>query len=78
MIIEGRCHTNLDDYRREDWVTEFIVRPQVGDYVQSKSGKVLKIVTITHCYDFKEEGLHGISIGKGPEEYCYLDIELHK
>ncbi|KKM02688.1 hypothetical protein LCGC14_1781920 [marine sediment metagenome] len=42
------CFTNLDDYSREDWPTEFSCRPMVGDVVQSCGGKELKVVRVTH------------------------------
>ena len=47
-LITGRCHTNLDDYNRDKWPTVFLCRPQVGDTVESKRGRTLKIVQITH------------------------------
>lgn len=42
------CHTNLDDYIREIWPTEFLCTPRVGDYVTSQNGKRLVICAITH------------------------------
>ncbi len=47
--IPVSCRTNLDDYKREQWPVEMVVRPIVGDRIESKSGKVLKIVSITHA-----------------------------
>lgn len=65
-IIDGHCFTNLDDYQQERWPHKFCVAPKVGDWVRSRSsGKVLKIVQITHIQT----------------EYSYepeLHIELHK
>lgn len=46
--IRGRCKTNLDDYQRETWPTVFSPGIRVGDCVQSKGGKILKVVRITH------------------------------
>lgn len=46
--IEGHCTTNLDGYHTEKWPTLFAGIPQKGDYVRGKSGKVLKVVGITH------------------------------
>ncbi len=48
-MIPVSCRTNLDDYQREWWPTEMLVRPLIGDRVESESGKVLKIVSITHA-----------------------------
>jgi hypothetical protein len=58
------CFTNLDDYRGERWPNYFISPPQKGDYVFSKSGKKLKIVSINHKMDRDDES--------------YLEIELWK
>jgi hypothetical protein len=46
--IPVQCTTNLDDYKREEWPKEFCCRPEKGDMVESKSGKRLMIVDITH------------------------------
>jgi len=48
-LIPINCRTNLDDYQREYWPVEMVARPIVGDRVESVSGKVLKIVSITHA-----------------------------
>ena len=47
-MIKGYCSTKLDNYKFEEWPTEFVVAPQKGDCVQSKSGKFLQVVGITH------------------------------
>lgn len=46
--INGYCKTNLDDYKREDWPTKFVAVPRVGDWVESKGGKILAVVKVTH------------------------------
>jgi len=43
-----RCTTNLDDCKREQWPESFVCIPRVGDFVQAKSGTVLKVITVTH------------------------------
>jgi len=47
-MIYAKCFTNLDDYSIDKWPTKFTCRPQVGDSVESKRGRRLKIVHITH------------------------------
>ena len=73
MSIEVFCHTNIDEYAREEWPSKFTCPPIVGDYVQSKSRRTLKICRITHslsyCYDSRSEG---------DGKRAFLDIELHK
>lgn len=46
-MITARCFTNLDGYEHESWPTQFPIVPQVGNYVESRNGKSLKIVSIT-------------------------------
>lgn len=47
--IKGRCFTKLDDYKHEEWPTVFCTVPLIGHFVESVSGKILKIVNIIHC-----------------------------
>lgn len=47
--MKVRCRTNIDDFKREIWPTELCCRPLKGDKVQSKNGRVLSIVDITHA-----------------------------
>jgi hypothetical protein len=47
-MIEGYCFTNLDEYQKECWPEQFVAVPRIGDRVQSKSGRTLKVVGITH------------------------------
>lgn len=72
MEIKGFCHTNLDDYKREEWPTVFCCPPREGDCVLSKDRQLLKICRITHTteprtYQHPEDGVIPV-----------LDIELHK
>jgi hypothetical protein len=63
MLIRTVCHTNLDDYKKQEWPSS-MCSPKVGDSVKTKSGlDKLKIVYITHCED--KEGIP------------YLEIELY-
>lgn len=49
-MIKVRCHTNLDEYRCETWPEIMAEIPRIGDRVKAQSGKVLKVVGITHSY----------------------------
>ena len=60
------CHTNIDDFRREYWPEKFIELPQMGQHIKSRSGKLLKVVGITHCSNF------------GEHNHPYIIIELGK
>lgn len=65
-MIPVFCHTNIDEFKKEEWPKEFLCRPIVGDCVQSKDGALLKIVRIIHC-------------GKSKfDSSIVLDIELHR
>jgi hypothetical protein len=47
-MIKVRCRTNLDEFKREDWPQTMVCRPIVGDRVESKDGRQLRVVGITH------------------------------
>lgn len=67
-MIDGLCFTNIDKFRSEKWPTKFVAVPRVGELVESESGKVLKVVAITH------------RVRTGPysdEAHAYVKIELH-
>jgi hypothetical protein len=50
-MIRGRCRTNIDEYKREEWPSVFVAVPRRGEWVQAKSGKVLTVVMVTHYVD---------------------------
>lgn len=52
MQIEAYCRTNMDGYEREEWPREFAVIPKLGEWVEAKSKRCLKVAQITHKYDF--------------------------
>ena len=54
MIIVVNCRTNIDDLRNERWPTQMAAQPKEGDIVRSDSGKELKVVTLTHCQNRKQ------------------------
>jgi hypothetical protein len=49
MPIHVICRTNLDAFARETWPKQMACRPVVGDSVESDSGKVLRVIGVTHC-----------------------------
>ena len=53
-MITGLCRTYLDEFKREDWPEVFCGVPRLGDFVESKSGKRLRVVGITHCQKFRD------------------------
>jgi len=48
-MILIHCSTNLDDYKIEKWPNKMCCRPNEGDIVRAKSGKILRIDRITHA-----------------------------
>ncbi len=64
-MVPVRCRTNDDRYEREEWPTVMLVKPAIGESVESKSGKRLKIASITHKF-------------KQHDHDVYLEIELGK
>ena len=62
-MIDVICSTQLEAFSREDWPTEMVCRPNIGDCVQAVSGKKLYIMDITHSFSKR---------GKP-----YLQVELH-
>lgn len=67
--IKAICHTNLDAYKSEEFPKEFVAVPNKGDYVESKTGKLLKVVQITHIFTKQQAGAI---------QYPYIRVELHK
>lgn len=61
--IKVFCYTNLDDYKGKKWPEYFTCKPEKGEKVECSTGEVLKVVSITHKMDFKNNE-------------PYLDIEL--
>lgn len=67
--MEVYCRTNLDNYEHEEWPTQFLTSPTVGDFVMSHRGKRLRIVSITHC-------TYGDSKFHSDKRIPLLEIEL--
>jgi len=68
MTIIGKVFTNLDNYIKEIWPDLFVEVPKIGSRIKSDSGKILKVVGITHCIE--------TSILGSP--YPYIEIEVNK
>ena len=66
-MVRGHCVTNLDEYKWESWPIVFCHVPAIGDHVQSKSGRTLKVVGIMHCQ--REESC---------EQVPYIIVELSR
>jgi hypothetical protein len=74
-MVKVSCFTNLESHQNEIWPDEFVGMPVKGDWVESKKGKVLKVVAITHCFWCPQEDWR-------IEEYsnkrvAYLKVELN-
>ena len=47
--IQGTVYTNLDKYHYETWPTVFFEVPKLNSKLRSTTGKILKVLSITHC-----------------------------
>lgn len=72
-FIRGRCRTNLDDCKREEWPTSFVAVPRKGERVEAKSGRSLVVVSVTHTVGALGHAFPGQSVSDP-----YILIELHK
>ena len=71
VMIEGICRTNLDGYSNEEWPKSFVSVPRKGERVRAKSGRSLKVCTVTHI----GEGFITYSDG-GTNANPQIEIEL--
>ncbi len=69
MLAQVKCYTNEDDYKTEEWPS-FMDNPQVGNTVESKSGKRLQICSIVHLYNATTTTRSG--------DHIVLEIELFR
>ena len=71
-MYEGSCFTNLDDFKRTEWPSNFAFPPRIGDRVASVSGdRELKVVGVTHCtIKYERDGVQMTRPG--------IRVELHK
>jgi len=79
-MIEGYCRTNLDEYKREEWPTVFVAVPRVGEWVQSKSNKILKVCRVVHKIKYVPRyGLEIEGAGNTVElPIPIIEVELNK
>lgn len=62
------CRTALDSAKFEEWPTEFARVPMVGESVQAKSGRKLRVASVTHSM---------YKLGDRDPGVPYVDVELH-
>ena len=71
-MIRGYCRTNLDNYERENWPTEFVAVPRKGEGVRAESGNSLRVCGVTHLMQRKTMSVDG-------EYECpIIEVELNK
>lgn len=67
-MIRAHCFTNLDEFSKAGWPTQFAFPPRVGDkvegFVHPKLRPVLKVVAVTHC--------------SGTDGEPFVNVELHR
>lgn len=73
-MIEAKCFTNLDEYKQEKWPKYFVALPKEKQRVQSKSGKILIIVGITHCIRNANPNF----LNSNSNDQPYIEVELNK
>jgi hypothetical protein len=66
------CCTHLDDFRWEKWPVEALQEVRIGDKVESESGKLLYVISITHTT--YKDATEDESMIRKPA----LRLELHK
>ena len=45
------CYTNLDNLKREEWPERLAAVPSIGHRIRAKSGKTLKITSLTWTFN---------------------------
>jgi len=50
-MVRYKCHTNVDAGRNQEWPTDFVYPPKLGESVRSEGGYTLKVVDLTHCVE---------------------------
>jgi hypothetical protein len=71
-MVKAICKTNLDEFKQEVWPEEFVAVPNIGDWVQAKSGRVLHVVKIMHTI------MYAHSLEGDDRSYPYIEVELSK
>lgn len=49
--MQVKFRSNDDFLKMESWPLELCCKPEVGERIEAKSGRVGKIASITHCCD---------------------------
>tara|TARA_Y100000034_G_C6875031_1_gene400036 strand:+ start:1279 stop:1497 length:219 start_codon:yes stop_codon:yes gene_type:complete len=70
-MIEGRCRTNLDGYERCKWPEVFVAVPRIGERVEAKDGKRLKVCGVTHLMQAERGDPSG-------PQFPMIEVELTK
>lgn len=76
--VRGICHTNLDEYKREQWPTKFCQCPDVGTYIRARSGRELRVIRITHSEASHEISEVGSTFSLKVDTFPQIEVELHK
>ena len=72
-MINGYCKTNLDEFKRTEWPTQFVALPREGDWVEGKNGEdTLRVVKVTHRMMIHH------SLGSKSTILPGIVVELHK
>jgi hypothetical protein len=74
-MIEGKCYTNVDDFRFKKWPEIFVAVPKKGSYIESKDGTRAIVQTITHCLKIIK-GADGSSFSR--REVPFIKIYINK
>lgn len=74
-LVKVKCITNLNSYKSEVWPTELVCIPQIGNVVESLSGRMLEITKVIHSTE-TIKGSDGYSIKN--ETIPVIKIELNK
>lgn len=79
-MIRGHCRTNLDDFHREIWPEIFPDNIEIGWEIKGKSGRVLKVSSIT-CTTNKLQDPSLNNMGRYGPRYSdepYIIVELSR
>lgn len=77
-LQHGRCRTSLDSAKYEEWPTVFERIPMIGESVQARSGRKLRVVNVTHFVTKAGEPDVDIELHLYPGETVAMDIERHR
>ena len=55
---------SFSEYATDQWPSMLAFPPRVGDFIQARSGKTLKIVEVTHALDDSGQPLVSLRLGQ--------------